>query len=231
MKKTLSHGSNNIIDKPILSLGKTTNDYGKGFYCTEDFELACQWATKNNNNGYANEYVLDLSELKVLNLMDPKYTVLNWLAILLKNRTFRLYDETAIDAKEYLLNNFYIDTTEYDVVIGYRADDSYFSYAQSFISNSLSLKNLSAALKLGNLGTQIVLVSEKAFERLSFEKSHFADKKIYFPKFISNDEKAREEFQHKIKRNKPSKDDIYIRDIIIEEMNSNDSRIQRTICN
>ena len=136
-----------------------------------------------------------------------------------------------MEAKEYLLENFYIDTKNYDIIIGYRADDSYFSYAQSFISNALSVKKLSSALRLGNLGTQIVLVSDKAFKQINFIQAHFANKKHFFSSFISRDEKAREEFHTKIKKTKHSKEDIFIIDIIREEIQNNDPRIQRIIPN
>ena len=36
----LYHGSNHIIDKPLYGAGKKYNDYGIGFYCTENIELA-----------------------------------------------------------------------------------------------------------------------------------------------------------------------------------------------
>ena len=40
----LYHGSENIIDVPTYGKGARHNDYGKGFYCTEDIELAKEWA-------------------------------------------------------------------------------------------------------------------------------------------------------------------------------------------
>ena len=35
MLKTIYHGSDKIIEKPLFGHGKTYNDYGLGFYCTE----------------------------------------------------------------------------------------------------------------------------------------------------------------------------------------------------
>ena len=52
----LYHGSETIIEKPLYRGGKSTNDYGRGFYCTENIELAKEWACANNNSGYANIY-------------------------------------------------------------------------------------------------------------------------------------------------------------------------------
>lgn len=44
MKKRLYHGSQFIIQKPEYGKGARHNDYGKGFYCTEQIELAKEWA-------------------------------------------------------------------------------------------------------------------------------------------------------------------------------------------
>ena len=77
----LYHGSENIIEKPVYGKGARYNDYGKGFYCTENIELAKEWACAKQKNGYANIYDLDLSELNVLNLNSGSYNILNWLAI------------------------------------------------------------------------------------------------------------------------------------------------------
>ena len=79
-KITLYHGSKQIIEKPTLKGGKETNDYGFGFYCTKEIELANEWACPDNNDGYANQYELDLTGLKVLDLSDKKYHILNWIA-------------------------------------------------------------------------------------------------------------------------------------------------------
>lgn len=43
MIKTIYHGSNKIIEKPLFGFGKTYNDYGLGFYCTEVLDMAKEW--------------------------------------------------------------------------------------------------------------------------------------------------------------------------------------------
>ena len=82
MKKILYHGSEFLIEKPEFGKGARHNDYGRGFYCTENIELAREWACAKQKNGYVNIYELDMEGLKVLNLNDSKYHILNWLAIL-----------------------------------------------------------------------------------------------------------------------------------------------------
>lgn len=223
------HGSDHIIKTPVLSLGKPHNDYGQGFYCTESLEIAKEWACKENKDGFVNEYNFTTDGLNVLNLLDGKHTVLNWIALLLKNHIFTLEDEIAISARDYIIEHFAIDLEGYDVVIGYRADDSYFSYAQSFVSNALPLRSLNLALRLGKLGTQIALISKKAFQQIEFIKAEPVDKETYYPKFLSRDITARTTYQKEIKKSRSYLDDIFVVDILREEMKNNDPRIQRIV--
>lgn len=37
------HGSKDKIEKPLYGKGKLHNDYGQGFYCTQDIEMAKEW--------------------------------------------------------------------------------------------------------------------------------------------------------------------------------------------
>lgn len=225
----LLHGTDHIIKKPDLSIAKDTNDYGKGFYCTLIPKMAKEWACKKNTDGFMNEYTFNDEGLKTLNLLDGKHTVLNWIALLLKHRVFTINDEIALDARDYVIENFSVDTTGYDVIVGYRADDSYFSYAQSFVHNALPLRSLSKALRLGELGEQTVLVSKNAFKQIEFVSAEPVDKEIYYPKFIARDIEARTAYSEEIKKSKSYRDDIFVMDIIRGEIKNNDPRIQRII--
>lgn len=225
----LLHGTDHIIKTPVYSLGKPHNDYGQGFYCTEVLEMAKEWACKENKDGFVNEYDFNTDGLKVLDLLDGKHSVLNWIALLLKNRIFTLQDEIAIDARNYIIEHYSVDLSNYDVVIGYRADDSYFSYAQSFVSNTLPLRSLNLALKLGKLGVQTVLISEKAFQNIKFVDVEPVEKEEYYPKFLSRDTTARTTYQKEIKKSRSYRDDIFVMDILREEMKNDDPRIQRII--
>ena len=187
------HGSKDIIEKPEFGKGNQKNDYGLGFYCTENVELAKEWACSNNEtNGYANQYEIDLSDYKVLDLREEKYSILNWMALLLKFRTFDVNTPISAQAKEYILENFYVDVEEYDVIIGYRADDSYFSFAKDFINNTISVEQLAEAMCLGELGIQIVLKSKKVFDKVKYKSYELAECKEYYVKRVSRDKKARE---------------------------------------
>ena len=223
--KTIWHGSTEIIEKPVYGFGKTNNDYGIGFYCTESEELAKEWACQiPGMNGYANAYQIDISDLNILFLSSPEYTILNWLALLVKNRDFRSSTAVSRQGKEYLLNNFLPDISTYDVIVGYRADDSYFSFARAFVNNEISLEQLSYAMKLGKLGEQFVLKSEKAFSALHFLKYDIANSAKYYSKRKKRNLDATAAF-----RKEQEIDDLnglYMREIIRERIDNSDARIR-----
>ncbi len=221
---TIYHGSSKIVENPKFGEGKTYNDYGQGFYCTESLELAKEWACTDNVQGYANKYELNLTDLKVLDLSDEKYTILNWIAILMENRIVNLSTSLQKQAKEYLLENFLPDYKNYDVIIGYRADDAYFLFARAFVSNEISLSQLGLAMKLGKLGFQYCIKSEKAFNQLKFLDYVVADNTVYYNKKKNRDEEARSEYLKEITNF--DLDGIYMRDIIKEGMKNGDKRLR-----
>lgn len=227
--KILYHGSKEVIKNPTLRGGKESNDYGYGFYCTENIELANEWACPDNNDGYANKYELDMTGLNVLDLTKPEYNILNWMALLLQFRIPKGMTPNDEMAREYILKNFSIDLTKVDVIIGYRADDSYFSFARDFLKNTITVAQLSRAMELGKLGIQVVLHSEKAFEHLKYIESTIADNETYYTKRRARDLMAKEEYREATKLSSVTQDDLFIMDIIRQEVKNDDPRIQRNI--
>lgn len=220
----LYHGSDHIISAPEYGVGKSWNDYGKGFYCTESIELAKEWAcSEENKNGYANAYTIDTEGLTLLNLSDEKYNILNWLAILLQNRVFDLSLPMSIRARDYIIENFNVDIKNADIIIGYRADDSYFSFAKDFVNNSINLDQLSNAMRLGKLGEQVVIMSKKAFDRLVYieDETEFADADIYYPKRVKRDEEAKKQYLD-TERFEIDLNGLFINDIMRRKMTNED---------
>lgn len=166
-----------------------------------------------------------MSGLKILDLTDKRYSILNWIAILLKFRTFDLSNDISIQAKEYLLKNFYIDVNNYDIVIGFRADDSYFSFARNFVNNTIPVRKLSQAMELGQLGKQVVIVSELAFSKLHFEGFETADRLEYFIKRKARDEKAREDYLKGTRKSATLTNDLFVVDIMRKGLKDGDSII------
>ena len=223
-KKTLYHGSPERVEKPVLSKGKLTNDYGQGFYCTENLELAKEWAAAGNNNGVVNCYELDIDGLEILNLASGKYNILHWLALLMKYRTIRLSTPIMKQAHVWLMEHYLLDISKYDVIIGCRADDSYFSFARAFVSNEISLHQLSYAMKLGELGEQFVLKSQKAFDRISFVSGVEVPNEVYLPLRKQRDDNARAAYRTELEAEDLA--GLFIRDIIKEGILPDDPRLQ-----
>lgn len=223
-KIVLYHGSKEKIEKPLLGKGKVYNDYGQGFYCTEHIEVAREWSCNEGVDGFVNEYGLDPSGLKILNLSSEEYTILHWLALLMENRRFRVSTPVMRRGVQWLKDYFLIDISEYDLIIGYRADDSYFSFARAFISNEISLSQLNYAMRLGRLGEQYVLKTEQAFKQLVFKSAELADNTIYYARRKMRDDEARNAFFTELE--KEDIHGIYMRDIIREEMTGDDVRLR-----
>ena len=221
----LYHGSDHIVEAPTFGLGKPYNDYGLGFYCTQHPDMAGEWAVGFDHDGFVNEYDFDTNGLKIVDLDAPEFTTLHWLAVLLANRWFDVRAPIANEAREYLLANFAVDLSKADVVEGYRADDSYFTFAQDFINGTISYRQLGNAMRLGELGRQVVVKSERAFSRLQFLDAQEAPRSVWLPRRERCDREAREQyFDHE--RNARKKGDLLITQIIDEEVGPNDDRLR-----
>lgn len=178
---------------PKFGLGDEKHDYGKGFYLTEDIELAKEWAVYRPDalNGWIHQYELNLEGLKLLDFGDKN--VLSWLAELMKHRPaaeskrYRILSERFID-------KYGISTDEYDVIKGWRANASYFYIAKAFVRDEVDLDILEELLALGGLGIQYCIKTEKAFDRLREIHSGLQsiDYTVFHVKYNERDAAARE---------------------------------------
>lgn len=219
----LFHGSDHIIEAPRPGGGKTHNDFGSGFYCTEDRELAREWSCSDAPSAFVNHYAFEpASPLKIANLEGPQFHVLNWLAILLKNREFRIKHPFPQQARDYILQEFLPQLDEYDIIYGYRADDSYFGIALDFLEGSLSLSQLNQALRLGHLGHQVFLQSARSFDALVFLTAEMVDKDTYLQRRQFRNERARESFRNM----EFDKNGIFVLDILRNKWRNDDARLQ-----
>ncbi len=219
------HGSDHIIELPVYNGSQRTNDYGYGFYTTENIELAKEWACSDNRDGFVNCYEAELDSLSVLNLNAPEYSILNWLAILAKYRIYWQNGSIAEEAKQYLHQHFFIDPTPYDVIVGYRADDSYFTFAQDFVSGVIPLSKLSEAMRLGKLGEQIVYKNRKAFSHIHFACAEPVRAETWYEKKIARDREARRAYR-KTKRESSSVNELFMIDIMREGIKNGDPRLR-----
>lgn len=206
----LYHGSEKIVQKPLYDYGKSDNDYGRGFYCTKEVELAKEWACQKDKDGFVNSYSLDASGLNTLYLNSKKYSVLHWLSILVQNR--EVDDLENREAVEFLKKNYSIDTSKFDLIVGYRADDSYFTFARDFINDAITIQSLTKAMRLGKLGLQVMVKSEEAFNRLQFLGYESVSKSLYYSKYKERDGNARSSYKEL--RNQSKSSGLIITEII-----------------
>lgn len=223
------HGSQEIVKEPKFGVGKTYNDFGQGFYCTEGIELAREWACPIQNDGYTNKYCLNLDGLTVLDLTKDEFDTFYWLAILLRNRKFDIIYPICYEAREYILSNYSLDTSDIDVMIGYRADDSHFSFVNDFISNSSSLSDLNTAIKLDESCKQVVLLSERSFSQIKFLGYETVDYREYYRERVERDIKLRTGYVRRLEKFCQTKDEVFILDFVRGEVKGNDTRLQSAI--
>ena len=225
-RNTIYHGSKQIVEVPTFGEGRKNNDFGLGFYCTESNDLAKEWAVSSLRAGFSNRYTLDTEYLNILNLNSPDYTILNWMAVLVEHRLFSIKTPVARRAKRYLIENFGVNVNAYDLIIGYRADDSYFDYAEAFLNNTITVEQLSRAMRLGKLGEQIVIKSRFAFSKLKFEGFEVAEKGTYYVLRKARDDAASQMY---LDIQEEDSDGLYIQDIMRGGVTNDDPRIPRNL--
>ena len=223
---TIYHGSKQIIEVPTFGLGRKNNDFGLGFYCTENKDLAKEWAVSSLNNGFVNQYTLDTEHLNILNMNTPNYTILNWIAVLVEHRLFSIKTPVARRAKQYLIENFGINVNAYDLITGYRADDSYFDYAEAFLNNAITVEQLARAMQLGKLGEQIVMKSKYAFSKIKFIDFEVAEKEKYYVLRKARDYDANRMYLNILEE---ENDGLYIQDIIRGGISNDHPSIPRNL--
>lgn len=172
-----------------------------------------EWACQKNTDGFANAYELDLRKLKVLDLSAECFSILHWLTILMQNRVFAPKSPLGRTNLEFLTEKFQVPYLDYDVIVGYRANDSYFSFASDFLENVIPIQNLADSMKLGSLGLQVVLKSEKSFSQLQFRGAENANKEEYYVKYHKRDGAARRNYLEGLRKVRPS-EGVYLIDIV-----------------
>ena len=216
MKRIIYHGSEFIIEKPEYGKGNVHNDYGLGFYCCSNKELAKEWAAKRSGHGFINKYEIRDDRLKILDLTKTPFdNVLHWVALLMHNRDLssELKDNYPKELR-YIDEKYLIDISKYDVVIGYRADDSYFRFPESFVRSEITLESLNKIFQAGELGKQYVVISKRAFNLL-----HFIEYQEAF-------ESSKEDYY----KRKSAADKLFA-DLLIEDRYSNRTHLRDLIKN
>ena len=191
----LYHGSPDSELIPSYGGGKEYHDYGNGFYCVEDVEMAKEWACQRKDIAisYVYVYEFELSGLRPamdLSSYEPAY----WLSALAAHRYVSKEGALLKQRRERFINTFPVDLENIDYIKGWRADDQYFAYLRDFLRMDISYEAVIEAMKLGELGQQVVLISKNAYancrqvDRLTIKND---DYKAYFVQYNERDSSAR----------------------------------------
>lgn len=168
----LYHGSDHVVGDPDPHYNNPDNDFGQGFYLADDYQLAAEWAcmSPNNKENIVNYYEFNWEGLKVLDFLDGTHTLMEWLGTMLIYRKIWRLPDNLKPAFNFLRDRYgYWNLHEdYDVVVSWRADDSYFNVSTTYLSNSCDIKGLKYVMSRGNMREQVVLVKPEAFENLSY---------------------------------------------------------------
>lgn len=221
MEKKIYHGGERIVRTPSFGTGRPYNDFGLGFYCTESPQYAAEWAVRSGRNGFVSAYTIDSDGLRVINLRGSQYNPLHWLGLLFNYREFDLSSDTAYRARDYINKYFSVDHQACDCIIGYRADNRCFMFAQDFLDAKLSYMSFRSAITGDDSNRQFVLKSNRAFDRIFFAGYEPALHESSFPAGRSRELKAMKSIKPSAGRN-----DFFITDLIEEEVRPYDTRLR-----
>lgn len=221
MNKTIHHGGEQIVRTPSFGTGRQYNDFGLGFYCTEYPQYAAEWAVGAGRNGFVSSYLIDSDGLRIINLCSSQYNPLHWLGLLFNYREFDMSSDTAYRAREYINKYYSVDHQACDCIIGYRADNRCFMFAQNFLDAKLSYLSFRSALMNDDSNRQFVLKSNRAFDRIIFTGYKPALSAASYPA-----KRSREIRYMKSIKSASGSNDFFITDLIEEEVRPYDTRLR-----
>ncbi len=155
------HGSDVIVDKPMVLKSNRLLDFGTGFYTTSNKEQAIRWAKKvslrnNSKNKYLSIYQFDIEKAKEkLHIIEYLHANGEWLDFITANRRGRDI------------------SSEYDIIIGPVADDNVYSTVKLFETGILNKEEAIKRLKVVKLYDQILFHTNLALEFCLFNSYVF----------------------------------------------------------
>ena len=220
MKKILYHGSSKIIKNPSLETGVTAKDFGVGFYVSENLEVSKEWACKLGQDGFVSAYSLETDGLNLMKLNSKAYNLMNWLAICCENRVLWTKNSLGEEAKRFIQTEYAVDTSEVDIIIGYRGDDSYSSCTRAFLNGEVSFQRYKSIMQQGKAGEQLVLKSQKALDALMYLGNDYVAAREAYQKKVNRDLSLLEKFQEF--KPKKGQEEFYITDIMKGRVKNDD---------
>ena len=169
----LFHGAKTYIDGQIsIEKSKSTNDFGKGFYCGESLEQSAMFVA---NYPESSLYILEFNKTNL------SYTQLNvdrdWMLLIafFRNKLTEYADHPVIQKLLTKLENV-------DYIIAPIADNRMFEIIDSFIDGEITDVQCQHCLSATNLGNQYVFVTDKALRQLQILRHCYLapDEKKYY---------------------------------------------------
>lgn len=147
-KRTVYHGSSQIVEAPEIRITKYNKDFYFGFYCTVMEKQAKRWATRFGEAGYLNLY--EYTPNQQLKILTFENMTEEWLDFIVACRTGKAHD--------------------YDIVEGPMADDTIYNYVQGFIDGKFSRAAFWELAKFKYPTHQISFHTARALTTLRFLK-------------------------------------------------------------
>lgn len=145
------HGSTEVVEQPLVSVGRDNLDFGRGFYVTDLKEQAVSWASRPINSGKA----------KYLNVYDFDFDVVK--------HDFRVLTFSKYDS-EWL--NFVVGNRRgeelwkpYDVIIGGIANDRVFNTVELYGAGLITVEEALRRLVYHKPNNQICILNQDIADR------------------------------------------------------------------
>jgi hypothetical protein len=121
--------------------------------------------------------------------------VLAWVSVLMMHRRSKKIRGAALERCNRMIERYGIDVGAYDIVCGFRADDSYFQFTSDFVTDTITFETLMKSIVAGDLGKQACVKSEKAYRQLGQCVDVIAiggaDYEMYHDRYLTKDSNAR----------------------------------------
>ena len=202
----LFHGAKTYIDGRIsIEKSKSTNDFGRGFYCGESLEQSAMFVA---NYPESSLYILEFDKT------DLSYTQLNvdrdWMLLIAYFRN-KLNDY----AKHPVILDLLSKLEGVDYIVAPIADNRMFEIIDSFIDGEITDVQCQHCLSATNLGNQYVFVTDKALSQLQILRHCYlaSDEKSYYLSYKQEESRVGND-KVKVARKKYRGQGEYIEDIL-----------------
>jgi len=148
----LYHGSDQVVEKPLILEPGRRMDFGKGFYVTGSSKQAENWAKtvkqrRESKSAFVSEY--EFNESGELNIL--------------------VFDGPTDDWLDFVQANRLRDVEhDYDVVIGPVADEGVYYVLMLYDSGAISKAETIRRMKIAKLDGQVLFHTDKSLESLAY---------------------------------------------------------------